>query len=307
MDGRVTGTAIAFAFYLEPTQAREAALLAASIRTFGGAKADAPILALSTAGGPALPEACSRSLAALGCETVAFEPDLRLAGLPFAAKTAACAAAERAAASRGAGVLAWMDADTVVLREPSELLLPEGAAAGVRPVHHRLIGSPWREGPDGYWRAAYGERGLAEAYPMATTLETEPIRPYFNAGLLALRPQAGLARAWLEAAARLMALRASGGLEAEGLKLSFLHQAALAGALLRGAGAAGLYELPSSYNYPAHLHDGCPADRKPRDLDELVTLRYDRWELAPRPEGYPIPAAPSVREGLRKALAAAAW
>ncbi|MEX1248314.1 MAG: hypothetical protein WEA61_07505 [Anaerolineales bacterium] len=61
-------------------------------------------------------------------------------------------------------------------------------------MDHRLIGSHYAQPPDAFWRRIYELCGVGEDRfsPMRTSLEEEPIRPYFNAGMLAVPPEGGL-------------------------------------------------------------------------------------------------------------------
>lgn len=143
-----------FAFMLDGESLREGALLVGSLRAFGGAMKDLPVLCMVPGGADTLPLAEREKFVAYGCDFASFEPDERTAGLPFATKVSAAAEAERL--SRGkADILVWLDHDTVFAREPSELRLPPGALIGARPVHHRLIGPLWDGDPDQYWAAVY--------------------------------------------------------------------------------------------------------------------------------------------------------
>ena len=55
----------------------------------------------------------------------------------------------------------------------------------------------------------------------------------------------------------------------------FLHQAALAGAILGSLGKEATVELPDVYNYSLNLHDQVPSGRRPATLEGFITLRYD--------------------------------
>ncbi|MBU1081507.1 MAG: DJ-1/PfpI family protein, partial [Spirochaetes bacterium] len=293
-----------FAFMLTPDAAREAALLVGSLREWGGAMRDSPVICMAPGGPEAVPAGNRAGLEALGCEIVGFEPDPRIDSFPLAAKAGAAAAAERLASGK-ADVVVWMDPDTVFVREPSELLLPAGAVVAAKPVHHRLIGRPWGAGSDDFWRAVYAACGAEPSrdFPVTTIIDREPIGAYFNAGLLAVRPGAGVLAAWRDGLASACADPAVlAALTAPARRL-FLHQAALAAAVVSVAGPGGFYELSFGYNYPAHMHASCPADLAPKKLDDLYTVRYDRWPAAPGSAGDAIAVPGRMREALTSLLA----
>lgn len=276
----------AFAFMLERGTVNEAALLAGSLRAWGGAMSDSEIVAMVPDGElEALKRAAGR-LESLGCRLVGFAPDPRLEALPLAMKAAAAAEAERLFEGR-VDELVWMDTDTVVTREPSELLLPAGSAAAVTPVHHRLIGRRWDDAPDAYWIEVFRVAGADRAsdFGVLTVVDREAIGAYFNAGLLALRPSARLLRAWRD---RLAEAGADPALKAA-IKNSrhelFLHQAVLSAVLLAGAGPGGIRLLSYGFNYPLHMHGQAPSALRPAKLDDVYTLRYDEWGKAPGRDG----------------------
>ncbi len=292
-----------FAFMLTPDAAREALLLSGSLRRFGGAMSGSRLLCMVPGDTGSVDPALRARLEALGCELAGFEPEPRLERWPLAAKAGAAAAAE--ALSRGrADVLVWMDSDTVIVREPVELLLGEGVSAAASPVHHRLIGMPWGQAPDAFWKAVYAAAGVdpASAFPMLTVADREPIAAYLNAGLLAARPEAGLLAAWRDAF--LAASDAPAVLEAirgaSGPHRTFLHQAALAAAAIGTVGPGGLAALSYGYNYPIHMHGSCPPGLRPGKLDDLYTARYDRWALAPGGPSDALPAPARLRSALEE-------
>lgn len=277
----------AFAFMAGRGNEKEALALASSLRSFGGALRDSRILAMVAGSVDKLTEPARSSLAALGVELLAYELPAPLATFPLADKVPAAAAAEAALAgdTGGPDVLVWMDSDTIFLREPSEVLLPEGARLGFRPVHHILIGSAWESSPSAFWTAVYRACGVdpAAAFPMTTTIDRRRIRFYPNAGFLAVRPADGLLRRWYEVFARVYDdPELAAFYERDQRCQLFAHQAILAATMLAVLPRSAIHELSFAYNYPFHLHGSCPAELKPEKLEDLATMRYDRWANWPK-------------------------
>ncbi len=284
----------AFAFPVDPGTGKEALLLVGSLRALGGTLGASRAAAFCQGGRDALPAELAAALDGYGCDILEYERDPRFAALPFAEKADAAAAAERWALGK-ADVLVWADTDTVFLREPTELLLPAGAVVAARPVHHRLIGSAWNEDPDAYWRAVYGEDMLPALFPVTTIVDRQAIRPYLNAGLLSFRPEAGLAARWIDEFGRLIKDPSVAlAMKNNPRRALFLHQAALAAAIVRTAGAGGFMELSYGYNYPLHLHASAPKGLAPGKLDDLYTLRYDQWKHAPLPGSSAVPLTAGI-------------
>lgn len=198
---------------------------------------------------------------------------------PLAVVTIGAAAAESAVAGE-AESLVWMLEDTLVLRNPSALVLPAAMQYGYRPVHITNIGSPWKSPPNGFWSAIYGHCRVEpdHLFPMETCVRDNTIRPYFNAGCQVTRPQNRLFSRWYELFQSLCRHPDFEPFLADPLYRLFMHQAVLAGAVLSGFSPAQLYELPESYNYPLHLHATYPARFRPARLNDLVTCRYEDFD-----------------------------
>jgi hypothetical protein len=257
---------------------REAVLLARSIRAFGGALAENAIWALTPE-----PEALSgetrAALRALSVELLLFAIDAAALDFPFAVKAFAAAAAEEAARGR-ADVLAWLDSDTLVLREPRALLLASDKALACCPIHHLRIGPSYDVPLDPFWRLVYDACATPEdrALVMHTAVGGDRIRPHINAGLLGVRTERGLLTVWRDTFARVHRQPAFERFyEENGRYRIFVHQAILSGAALSLLEPREFCVLPGMYNYPLHLHADFPPAQATASLNALVTCRYDGW------------------------------
>lgn len=269
-----------FAFPLEPGSELKAITLAASLRWNGGALSACRLAALAP--GTWQDEITRRRLESLGVEILAWEPDSRLQAIPFAEKAGAAKAAEIWANVRGCEALVWMDQDSYVLREPSEFVLPVGTALAFRPVHHRLIGSLADESPGSFWSTVYAFCGvdLGHVFPVISSIDRQRIRFYPNAGCLSLRPARGILNAWHETLIRVSEHQEFARLMAQdALQGIFLHQALLSAVLLREVPQGAMRELSFVYNYPLHLHGKTPETLRPATVEELVTVRYEHFEV----------------------------
>jgi len=201
-------------------------------------------------------------------------------------KVFASAQAEQQAAGK-ARILAWLDADTVILQEPGEFLLPEGKSLGYRPVMHRNISPLYEEPLDDFWKRAYADMSIPESavFPMVTVADGDKIRPYFNAGCLVVRPERGLLRKWAETFPVLykdpvlkeMCRR-------DELKRIFIHQVALSGAVLKHLRRSEMIELSKRINYPLFFREMFGAKREFHDIGEAVTIRYESFFNDPPPD-----------------------
>ena len=257
--------------------ARLALLWAKSIRAFAGRYTEAPIWLMVPQPIERLPTSLRMELEQNHARLFAYDVSEEALDFPFAAKSIAAGEAERLAQDR-ASRLAWMDCDSLIVQEPIPLLLADEIAIGYRPVDHTLIGSPADKPPDSFWSLVYNQCGVdvGQIKPMVTSVDEKTIRPYFNAGLLAVRPQRGLLQSWSDTFRTLYQRPAFRPYyNRDVLYKLFIHQAVLAGVLLAGTGDEEREELPYLVNYPLHMHAGYPAVRRPARLNDVYSFRYD--------------------------------
>ncbi|NPV56945.1 MAG: hypothetical protein HPY76_09805 [Anaerolineae bacterium] len=289
-------TGLQFATCLSPVAPDEVRLLAASLGAFGGRYSGAELQAYDPRHQP--PGDADHTGDISKSIPVQVPPAFR--DFPFAAKVFCAAQAEARAAQAGVPLLVWLDGDTLILQPPQLFDLPPGLDLACRPVHHRLIGPAWGQPLDGFWREVYRVCSVPEErlFCMLTHVEEDPILPYFNAGLLVVRPEAGLLRTWAEAFQRhALAAPFQAFYQRDARYRVFIHQALLAGALLNRLRANQIRVLPADYNYPLHLHHQVPPERQPSRLDDLVTARYDGWQPQPGWRAS-LPAGPALARWL---------
>ena len=259
--------------------ATQSVLLARSIRSFAGSAADSAIWLLVPEPSDRLAPAASQALSELDVAIQPVDLDPAAHAFPFAAKVFAAAAAEECADGRSS-LLAFLDADSLILQEPSALLLPASASLGCRPVDLKLIGSPWDQPVDPFWALIYEHCGVQadQLWPVTTAADQQLIRAYFNAGLLVVRPERGLLRRWRDTFARLVLLpEFEPFYRQDPLYRIFMHQAVLAGVLMATLTPGEVAVLPSLVNYPLHLHARYPARDRPTRLNQIIACRYDTF------------------------------
>jgi hypothetical protein len=256
---------------------RLARIVIDSLRTFGGPLRDCPVWAFVLD-----PDRVSRALP--GLEGVhRFTPDIE-AGcppFPFAEKVYACARAEQMAGPEIRS-LVWLSLDCLIVNPP--LLFDLGPSADVaaadaafRPVHHRNVGSPAHEPPDGFWQGVYRALGVDEMpYTVESFADGQTLRPYFNTHCFAFNPAAGLGRAWWAHFKALASDRAfQNGPCRDELHRIFLHQAVLSTLVPRLLDWERVRLLPPEYNYPLNLLSEMPPDRRALTLNSLVNAVYE--------------------------------
>ena len=256
---------------------RHALLLAKSIRAFGGRWAQAPIWLFSPDELDDVNPELRDGFNLLDVAWFSFTLPDAMQGFPFAIKTMATAVAETQAVGQ-TQTLIWLDVDSLILSQPDALRLPDGQQLGYRPVDHTLIGSIWDEPVDDFWSLIYEHCHVPvnHLFPMTTSVDQKRIRPYFNAGILVVRPENNVLRYWADSFRRLYRHPAlTPFYEQSDLYAIFVHQAILTGTILANFAPESLHLLPRTINYPLHMHADYPIAHRPVALNELTTCRYD--------------------------------
>ncbi len=260
-------------------------LLVESIRTFAGKFREAPIWIYA-------PESLIEKEQEMVDGFIAFNAEVKSSTAPeealefyFARKLFAAAKAEAEAEGK-TQILVWMDNDTIVIKEPLDFVLDQGVSLGYRPVMHQLIGSLYDEPADEFWSQVYEKLSVPESaiFPMITPADQKKIRPYFNAGLLVVRPQRGILRKWAE----YFPLLYQDTVFAETCKQDrqkriFLHQVALVGAILNLLKQEEMTQFSLQYNFPLFFKQMYGAVREFDSLDDVVTFRYEFFFKDPDP------------------------
>lgn len=280
-----------------------ALMLAESIRAFGGKYSRNPVWFAVPGTGEDLPGSIQSRLLELDVRLVPFKVEQQPGRLFFSDELAGLAVMETAADGE-CDFLAWMDANTLVLNEPAEMLLPDGKVLGYRPVHHLLIGSRFNAPVDDFWTLIYRNcRVQAECiFPMQPVVQAVLMRAYFNAGFLVIKPGKGLIRKWQQEFTFLGQSPDFQPFYQQDKRYPiFMHQAVLSGVLLSALDRQQMIELPRSYNYPVHLYDQDLTPDCPASIDSLVTIRHEGfyrdadWQIR-------LPAGPGLKQWLAQKL-----
>ncbi len=303
--GQETRAKLIFTSTVFPNRSSEtqALLLAESIRAFAGSFAQAPVWLLTPDIEKQLSTTFKERLLALDISLVPFKIDREILRFPLAGDVFAAALAESRAYNQ-ADLLAWLGGNTLVIQEPKDFLLPEGKALGFRPVHHTLVGSRYDEPLDPFWTLIYRCCNVPKTrvFPMMTHVDGTRIRPYFNAGLLVVRPERRLLQAWRDTFFRVYEEPSFQKFYQKDERYAvFVHQAVLSGVILSAFETSEIQELPSTYNYPLHLYAQDVTDHRPSSLEELVTFRHEGFYNDPEWMNK-IPAGEPLKQWIVKCL-----
>lgn len=245
----------------------QAGLLVRSIRRWGGGYSQSRIVAYRPRVGPPLRR---ETIDLFDAHAVDLDETVRNRDLhhyPIGNKVFAAAAAEH---DLDDDVVVFLDSDTVILGEPSDLDLSGGAAIALRPVDRKGRGSEGPHDPaDAYWTRLYDLCGVQDDRFVTTTVDGLSVRAYWNAGLIAARRDAGIFGRWLR---DLCTLARAGHLP--GGKMTNLDQVALSTAT---ADVDDITVLDHRYNYPLPLRARLPEPMRTLGIDQLVHVHYHQW------------------------------
>lgn len=276
-----------FCSYAEnPDQVHYLVPLVESIRTFAGRYKDATIWVYI------LPELMEQEASTIA-ELNSYNVEVKNIEIPeeatwfvLSGKVFAASLAESEAEGK-TDILVFLNYDTVILDEPEEFKLPENKKLGYRPVMHKNVGLLYSEPLDSFWMRIYERMSLDESrlFPMVTPADEDTIRPYFNAGLLVVRPDAGILKKWVEYYGKLYQDTVLKKMCEEDIsKRIFLHQTALTGAILNQYTPEDILLLSDRMNYPIFFREQFGAKKDFHDISDVVTFRHESYFNNPDPE-----------------------
>lgn len=298
---------VVFATYaFDAEQLQHTVLLTESIRTFSGRCRNAPVWIY-------VPGQLIKTQEKRICYLGSMNAEVRIAPVPsqatinmyYSGKVFAASAAEKRATDL-TDLLVWVDEDTLFLKQPDALMIPDNTKFAYRPVMHNRTGVCWDADPGPFWHRIYTLLNITDSmmFPMVTPGDGVEIKPYFNAGLLAVQPKAQILQRWVSCYERLC-----NDPEIVNLCLAnvdhriFVHQAALTGAVLPFYSMSELCELPDTYNYPLFFNQMYDAQGAFENISNKVSIRYDAYFRNPARDWQDqLEGDPSIVEWLQKRL-----
>lgn len=270
-----------------PQQLYCARVMIESIRTFGGDYKDVPVWLYITEqlqkdATETLQQFASLHVVVKTCQAPEEARWFSLANVVFMA-----AQFETDAESQTA-VIALLGSDTVVLQALDEFVLPMGISLGYRPVFHKNINPLFSEPLDDYWTRAYEIMRIQKSsvFPMVTPADEDTIRPYFQAGCLAVRPEKGIFGKWKEQFTTLYSDSLIRKISEQETKLRiFTFQVALTGAILNNLERVEMMQFSDRINYPIFFREMFGAKRDFHDITQATTIRYEFFFNDP-PDGW---------------------
>ena len=243
---------------------KESVLMVKSFRKYAGSLKDAPIYSFHVRETNDVSSETVNVLKSLGVEHKKIVLNTKYPDYPLANKPLLCAYAEQ---TLDADILVFLDSDLVFFSEPKEFFLPSGYDVGIRPEHHKMIGSEGPRDPnDDYWMHLYDLAGVSDtSVYVTTTADQKQIRAFWNSGVVAVRRQAGIFTAWQKTLEKL--LQEGATINRENF---YFEQSSLSATIC--ATTRNIWTFSPGYNYPIHSHNQLKDSERLSSFDEIVCI-----------------------------------
>ena len=196
---------LAFVICTEPGRLeKQSLILAESIRKFAGKLKDTPIYSFHPRKGTPIAKETIAGFESLAVNHQQLPLNIKYHDYYLANKPLVCAYAEQ---NIDTEILVFLDSDKCFFAEPKEFLLPDKYNVGLRVEYGRGIGSTGKSDvQDEYWQQLYRALGVKREQFVCTPIGSKTIRAYWNSGMVAVRPRAGIFNAWKDNFERVMQL-----------------------------------------------------------------------------------------------------
>jgi hypothetical protein len=261
---------VTFFTYTSPGEVEATRLLLKSLRAFGGSLADSAMWIFSSRSSGQI------TIMDENLQIIPLDVPRQTSHCLFLEKIAACARAEQLASSSSETIV-WMNPCCLVVQPPELFELDADHDAAFRPVHIRNVGIPPAQPLDACWR---GILDLLKMDDIPTTVTSfvdgRILRSYFNTHAFAMNPSLGLMQQWMEL---FLQLDKDAEFQAstcnDEIHQVFLFQVLLSCLVVKAIPEPRIAILPSTYNYPCHLHDQVPTSKQLTTLNDAVCVAYE--------------------------------
>jgi hypothetical protein len=245
---------------------QESLLMVESFRRYTGSFKDAPLFSFQVRDRNDVSIETVNKLESFGVKHQKVVLNSRYPDYPLANKPLLCAYAEQ---TIDADILVFLDSDLVFFSEPNEFLLPPEYDIGIRPEHHKMIGSEGSSDPnEEYWLHLYAIAGVkAPDRFVTTTVDRKTIRAFWNSGVVAVRRSAGIFTAWQQVIEKLLE---------EGTSINqknfYYEQSALSATICAQVEVDRVWQFSPGYNYPIHSHNKMIASEQLSSFEQIVCI-----------------------------------
>ncbi|MGF1587857.1 MAG: hypothetical protein ACFCU7_01185 [Pleurocapsa sp.] len=257
---------IAFIICTEPGRLeKQSAILAESIRQFGGKLKDTPIYSFHPRRGSPIADETIKQFESLRVNHQQVVLNVKYHDYYLANKPLVCAYAEQ---NIEAEILVFLDSDKCFFAEPQEFWLPDNYNVGLRIEYGRGIGSTGKQDiQDDYWQQLYQTFGVKDERFVCTPIGNKRIRAYWNSGMIAVRRSAGIFTAWKNNFEKVMELQIT---PKQGDYM--IEQSVLSATVC--AMEEEVFTFSSGYSYPLPLHNRLSTEFQLDSFEKIVSIHY---------------------------------
>lgn len=243
---------------------QESQLMVRSFRKYAGTLSQAPIYSFHVRQQNPPSQSAIATLESLGVKHQQVILNTRYPNYPLANKPLLCAHAEQ---TIDADILVFLDSDLVFFSEPTECLLSEEYDVGIRPEHHKMIGSEGSADPnEAYWRRLHSIAGSQHADRfVTTTVDQKHIRAFWNSGVVSVRRSVGIFAAWQQTLDKL--LEPGAFINKDNF---YYEQSALSATIC--AMTDRVLQFSPGYNYPIHSHNEMIEIERRNSFEQIVCI-----------------------------------
>jgi len=176
--------------------------------------------------------------------------------------------------------LVLLDTDTVVIDALDALRLSSPYSVAATPEHSweiaERIGQPIDTPLSPFWQMIFDNChvNMPIDWSVRTIVDECQILPYFNSGVVAVKPERGIFRTWRENVERLATDERARRLVPGSPEFFFVEQSMLAGTVLGTVPHEEIQVLDARFNYPFPSHKLLPAGTRVAQLDDASIVHY---------------------------------
>ncbi|MEQ6120043.1 hypothetical protein [Reichenbachiella sp. MALMAid0571] len=241
-------------------------ILISSIRQFGGAVKDCPIYSFQPRKSKKVSKETLLFFEKHHVDFIDIELNKNYGFYPLANKPLICAWAEQ---NIDTEILTFLDSDVVLFNQPDELFNLSEYDVRLRPVDIKGSGSDGNTDVNSaYWNRLYKCLGVSSRNYITTTVDSQHILAYWNAGHIVSKRSTHLYSQWKQNFEMLMSeklIPKSG--------LFFMDQISLAATT--SALNLNVSEFGNNYNYPIHLHHKLvQTSHSAAKIEDVISIHY---------------------------------
>ena len=269
---------IAFVFIVEHGDLEyKSLLLGESLRRIFPDGSVCPIYAIRPRKGKEISEATIKKFKELSINYI-YEPEnIIWRNLPFANEAYGSALIEDKVKDE-VEILVYLDADIVCLKYPEQLFMDENIKVLVSPVDVNWTGGiKYGEELTPNWIFSYKLNNIdpKKLWPVCTKVEKDKIYPYFNSGLIAVRPELGIFKRWKDMFEMSAKFGYFGMFSPLSKEFGFTDQVFLSSIIISMFKQDEIGILDDSYNFPVNIAgEGIFKTRGKIDFDSITFLHY---------------------------------